>query len=198
MQKPKFNLALKKLLFISILSLFFGCASIGRVSPAMTSHMEVLKTQDIPMMIVNIYISTPNTVGGVDVYVIPRITTYKTIKYINMTFSVFNAIGDEVYDSKWGGEFIINSIGFYDFTGKVTDPLNFGDKVEWKWDNAWYNSDIHCLIIQKVDVEYLDGNSKTFKGIDTVGKRKYPLTTLYAPKELRSRYGKFWSCIWPS
>ena len=189
---------MKKLLLIPILLLFLGCASVGFMTPAMKSHMEVLKTQDIPFMIVAMYTSKPNPVGGVDVYVIPRITTPKTIKYISMTFSIYNTIGDEVYDSKWGGEFILNSIGFNDFTGKVTGPLSFGDKVEWKWDNAWYNSDIHCLKLRKVDVEYMDGSRKTFKGNGTVGRRKYPLKTLYAPKELRVRGGKYWSCTWSS
>ena len=116
----------------------------------MKAHMEILRTQDIPFMIVAMYTSKPNAVGGVDAYVIPRITTSRTIKNVSITFSVYNKVGDEVYDSKWGGEFILNSIGFNDFTGKVTGPFNFGDKVEWKWDNAWYNSDIHCLIYKKL------------------------------------------------
>ena len=53
--------------------------NLGFVTPAMKFHMEVLKTQDIPFMIVAMYTSTPNAVGGVNAYVIPRITTYKTI-----------------------------------------------------------------------------------------------------------------------
>ena len=192
MQKPRFKLALKKLQFISILSLFFGCASIGGVSPAMTSHMGVLKTQDIPMMIVDIYISKPNSVGGVDAYVIPRITSSKTIKYVSITFSVFNAVGDEVYDSKWGGEFILNNTGFNDFTGQATGPLNFGDKVEWKWTNAWYNSDIHCLKLQKIEIEYMDSNIDIWEG--------KKLTKLYAPDKFKvgMRSETKWStvCDW--
>ena len=151
-----------------LLSLFliFSCARIGFIFSDVIATMEDYKDEGLPFMIVAMYTSKPNPVGGVDAYVIPRITTPKTIKYISMTFSIYNTVGDEVYDSKWGGEFILNSIGFNDFTGKVTGPFNFGDKVEWKWDNAWYNSDIYCLIIQRVDVEYLDGNSKIFKGKD--------------------------------
>ena len=179
---------MKKLLLIPILLLFLGCESVGFMTPAMKSYMEVLKTQDIPFMIVAMYTSKPNPVGGVDAYVIPRITTPKTIKYISMTFSIYNTIGDEVYDSKWGGEFILNSIGFNDFTGKVTGPLKNGDKVDWwKWDNAWYNSDIHCLKLRKVNVEYIDGGEETFKGEN--------ITKLYAPKNLRIKGAKYWSCV---
>ena len=170
-------------------SLFLSCASIGAVTPEMKSHMEVLKAKGIPFMIVAMYTGTPNAVGGVDAHVIPRITTPKTIKYVSMTFSIFNAVGDEVYDSKWGGEFIINSIGFNDFTGKVTGPLKYNDKVDWwKWDNAWYNSDIHCLKLRKVKVEYMNGSEEIFMGGD--------ITKLHAPKDLRMKGSMFWSCDW--
>ena len=179
---------MKKRLVIPIFFLF-SCASIEFISTDILATMEDFKNEGLPFMIVAMYTGTPNAVGGVDAYVIPRITTPKTIKYVSMTFSVYNAVGDEVFDSKWGGEFILNSIGFNDFTGKVTGPLNIGDKVDWwKWDNAWYNSDIHCLKLRKVNVEYMDGGEETFKG--------EKITKLYAPKDLRIKGAKYWSCDW--
>jgi len=178
---------LKKLLLISILSLFLGCASIGAVTPEMKSHMEVLKAKGIPFMIVAMYTGTPNSVGGVGTIVFPRITTPKAIKYISMTFSAYNEVGDKVVGSIKGNN---------TFTGKVTGPLNFGDKVHWwEWKNAWYNSSIHCIKLLSVEVEYMNGSEETYEGED--------VTKLYAPEKFRMRDGvpsnrkkKLWSCSW--
>ena len=32
------------------------------------------------------------------------------------------------------------------------------------WENMWYNSDIHSLRIEKVQIEYMDGTEKTITG----------------------------------
>ena len=171
---------MNKLLLISILSLFFGCASIGLMSPELMARMEEFRGEELPFMIVAMYTGTPNSVGGVDAYVIPRITTPKTIKYVSMTFSAYNEVGDKVIGS-------IKSNNT--FTGKVTGPLNFGDKVDWwKWGTAWYNNSIHCLKLTTVSVEYMDGDVKVYL--------EKELDQLYAPEELRIKGAKYWSCPW--
>ena len=187
---------MNKLIFIPIFSLFLGCAGMGLMTPQMQSKMEEFKEQNIPFMIYGMYIGT-NSVGGVTVYIQPRITTPKTIKYIRMTFSAYNEVGDKVVGSIRGSN---------TFTGEVTGPLNFGDRIDgyiWSWGNAWYNSTIYCIKPISVSVEYMDGTIERF---DDEIEGEYPtvtilpVSTLYAPEDLRIKdIGKqrYWvDCNW--
>lgn len=133
----------------------------GAITPEMKTYMAELNAQDVPFMIVGMISGMPNSVGGVDVYIIPRITSPKKIKYINFEVEPYNAVGDKV--SSDIGEKSNAMV-------RVTGPLTFGDKVTmWSFSNLWYNNSIHCLELLSVNVEYIDGSEETYKG-DTLSK----------------------------
>ena len=148
--------------------------------------MEEFRDHGVPIMITGMYPSAPNSAGGVDIHVYPWITTSKTIKYVRMNFSAYNAVGDEMTCRvrRWDED---NT-----FTGYITGPLEFGNISwgKWAWKNAWYNNDVDCIKLNWVNVEYMDGNIVTYGGME---KQK-----LYAPKELRVKFGNklYWECPW--
>ena len=74
-----------------------------------------------------------------------------------------------------------------EYGAKVTGPYNFGDKMwGWTWKNAWWNNSVHCVEIETVTVEYMDGDVEVFL--------KKELDKLYAPKEFRKK--NFFACDW--
>ena len=178
---------MKKLLIIAFL--FMGCASqFGTVTPEVKSYMEELKAQDVPFMIVGMVSGRPNSVGGVDIYIAPRITTPKTIKYIYFEVEPYNAVGDIQH----------SEVGWTSTKSmQVTGPISWGDKPsKWSWDTVWYNHSIHCIELLTVVVEYMDGSLETYKddaayAVDLYDSTKV-ISKLYAPEKFRLHHR--WFC----
>ena len=169
----------KLLLFVLLI---VGCApQFGTVTPEVKSYMEELKSQDVPFMIVGMGSKQPNSIGGVDIYVIPRITTPKTIKYIYFEVDPYNAVGD-IQTSEVGWTSTKSM--------KVTGPISWGDKPsQWSWDTVWYNHSIHCIELLSVVVEYMDGSLETYKdntayAVDLYDSTKV-ISKLFAPEKFR-------------
>ena len=168
---------MKKILLSLLLPIFFSCsAQMGALTPEMKTYMAELNTQNVPFMIVNFVSDAPNSAGGVSVYTVPRITSPKTIKYVNFTVEPYNAVGDiQSGQIRNESKMTLEKVG----------PFTFGDKVTlWGWDNVWYNQTITCVELLSVDVEYMDGSKETYKG-DTLSK-------VLAPEIFRTK--ERWFC----
>ena len=95
-----------------------------------------------------------NSADGVE----PRFTYFntskKTIKYIDLYFSVYNAVGDRCllkYDNTYVSS--IRGVG-------PVEPFDYGS---WEWDRATHytSGDASKMQILKLVITYMDGTSKT-------------------------------------
>jgi hypothetical protein len=98
--------------------------------------------------IIKCYTEDPNSAGGVNVNVIWKSKSIRTIKYARFDISAYNAVEDEVK-----GEY--NDY----FVGKSTGPFNKGKTYGYGtyWENAWYNFSITHAKINSIELEYMDG-----------------------------------------
>jgi hypothetical protein len=98
--------------------------------------------------LIRAYTSNPNTAGGVDLHIIWKNKTRRTIKYANFRVTAINAVGDEVR----------SEIGHYG-TAVATGPIRPGvvNGYGTYWDCMWYNSSIRKCKVTSVDLEFMDG-----------------------------------------
>ncbi len=108
-----------------------------------------------PLTVFGIISSGPNSVGGVEVSIaFANRDSVRTLKYIHFTVTPYNAVGDAV----------ASSIG-RESTQRlsVTGPIAPRSKVEERhWAPVWYNSTVTCLLLNRVDVEYMDGSKYSY------------------------------------
>lgn len=99
-----------------------------------------------------VYLSSPNSAGGVDAYLVWKNVSNKTIKYLSWRGYPLNAVGDpvscEVRRTIEGG-------------GKVTGPIKPGATYGYGtyWDCLWYNYSAKKLVLTGIYIEYMDGSS---------------------------------------
>jgi hypothetical protein len=86
--------------------------------------------------IAKIETDTPNSAGGVDLYITAYNTSKKTIKYARFSVTAFNAVGDP-----------------------VRCTIRY-------WGNAWYNSTVVKGKLTGVSIEYMDGSKVTLRGAE--------------------------------
>lgn len=91
--------------------------------------------------------------GGVDVKVVFKNNTYKTIKYVSFVFNAYNAVDDRVKCT------IKDS---YESTGLFTGPLLPGHTSEspLTFRGVFYNSSIDRVVVKSALVTYKDDTSE--------------------------------------
>ena len=98
-----------------------------------------------------------NSVGGVELYaVFTNPNTTVAIKYINMQLTLFNAVGD----------ILRSDIGRTTTAGiSFTGPLDHAaEERNAYWGPIWYNSTGHCVAIQSLSIEFMNGKRLSFAG----------------------------------
>lgn len=107
------------------------------------------------VLIDRFYPGRPNSADGVDLHVRWRfLNPNKMIRYIRFTARPYNRVGD-VRRGQIGGH--------SDFTGYITGPIDASTRARNStWGTAWYNSDISCVRLTRVRIEYTDGTSYTY------------------------------------
>ena len=174
-----------KIIICSLL-LLLGCASYNKEFYRMqrTADLEVymleLKERDIPIMITSLGLTKPNgynSLIGVGVSGGAQITTPKIIKYIDISVSFFNAVNDKLSSSSL----------------RETGPLKFGDvsspesnlysEIIWNWETLNFQNSAHCIKIDSIKVEYMDGKINLFKNEE--------ISKLLAPEEYRLYNSEF-------
>lgn len=104
------------------------------------------------------WLGGPNVAGGYSVKWDFKNNTGKTIKYASFWFTPYNAVKDAVKCTVKG-----TSTDGVKFTGPLAHgQLHLGSY----WENAWYNSTISTVVMEKVYVEYMDGTSETIFASD--------------------------------
>lgn len=95
-----------------------------------------------------------NSADGIEPFFSYFNTSKKTIKYVDLYFSVFNAVGDRCY-LKYNKSYIGNVRG--------VGPVEQFDSGSWNWDRATHytSSDASEMRIVKLVITYMDGTTKT-------------------------------------
>jgi hypothetical protein len=98
-----------------------------------------------------------NSAGGVEPYfVFVNPNGASPIKYLRVSASLYNAVGD-VVGSSIGGKTTAN----LNFTG----PLRMEDgESRVAWDPVWYNNTGHCIKVETVQVTFINGKVLSFAG----------------------------------
>ena len=108
-----------------------------------------------------------NQVGGSGVAFDLKNIGNKTIKYCDLYFEPYNAVGDKVY---------CNTTGQCEGGVRVTGPIlpNNGSYGEVTEHCLWYNRSIKSVKLTRAEVEYTDGTKETIAGnrISSVGTFK--------------------------
>lgn len=107
--------------------------------------------------ITSCYLSEPNSAGGCDAHFYYVNKSKKTIKYVVFDASFKNNVGDFVTCD------ISNDASF---RGQDTGPVKTGKSSGGVWDCAIYNWSATKLVINSVDIDYMDGTKITIKGND--------------------------------
>ena len=126
-------------------------------------HIDSIKHS---IKILEYYLSSPNSVGGVDAHFEYQNLNDKTIKYLSWYGYPINAVGDPVTCS---------IRGYSEHGGQSTGPVE-----KWQtgglgyWECMWYNYEAKKLILTRVEIEYMDGSRFTIKGNDLylIGKKR--------------------------
>lgn len=104
--------------------------------------------------ILRAYPSEPNSAGGVDLSIVFKNMSSKTIKYVSFEVVPYNAVGDAV-------ECTIRHRP--SFGGRVTGPIQpkqvYGEDMAWSC--AWYNNTIRTVKVIGVNIIYMDGSTIT-------------------------------------
>lgn len=112
----------------------------------------------------------PNSAGGCDYYFYYINNSNKTIKYLYVNGTVYNAVNDQVYcDVRRTST----------FSGKDTGPIASGDSGGGSWDNIIYNYSARTLKLTSVSISYMDGSSISIGAADLRRLMDAPSTRVY-------------------
>lgn len=120
---------------------------------------EIDRIKDIKstIRVTSCYLSAPNSASGCDASFYYVNKSSKTIKYVVWEGSFKNAVGDYVTcevrrDSS--------------YRGKDTGPVKSGRSGGGSWECVIYNWSAKTLVINSIDIDYMDGSSITISGKD--------------------------------
>lgn len=142
--------------FIAIVAtivLFSGCSTTPRDK---LSEQIVRYREGAPISVSAITIYGPDAAGGIPItlyFVNPSRTVYK---YVRMKFSATNRVGDRVY-SEIGNEAFA--------TIEAVGPIGYGegsDRYGNRYKPLWYNSTVHCVILESVELVKMDNSILSF------------------------------------
>ncbi len=101
-------------------------------------------------------ITEVNSAGGVEVlFRFGHLLRDKTIKYVTITASVYNAVGDKVIDRISGDNY---------FKMRLTGPIDFTGVWETytSTEPVFYNYNAKCLQLTNLRIDYTDGTNYTY------------------------------------
>ena len=130
---------------------------------------SVRKTNSIPLIFTSVSTIGPNSTGGHKPKIGYEIFSEKDIKYLKINIQFYNRVLDRVYDK-------ISSLDKQ--TLSMTGPIKKGEKSTETLFELVYNSDIHCMKINWVRIEYMDGSFDLFENKD-VFKLLVPYDLMY-------------------
>lgn len=103
--------------------------------------------------VTKVWTGSPNSAGGVDLYINWKNLSNNVIKYAYFTVVPYNSVND----------IVTCSIRHYSrFTAQDDGPYGKGKGnkgTAYYWENAWYNYTIKRAELKEVEIEYMDGTS---------------------------------------
>jgi type II secretory pathway pseudopilin PulG len=130
--------------------------SIRNYQDSITSYQNNLnQAYKDSIQIIKCYTSAPNSAGGVDLNIVWKNKTHRTIKYVRFGVDPINAVGDVVPCDIRG----------YDRGFRVTGPVYSGkvDGYGTYWDCAWYNHSIRKAKVRSVSITFMDDSEVEFE-----------------------------------
>ena len=117
---------------------------------------EKQKVEEIKssIKVTRVWTATPNSAGGVDLYINWKNLSDKVIKYAYFTVVPYNSVNDIV---------TCTIRDYADFQAQADNgPYNKGQGTNgtgYYWENAWYNHSIKGAKLKSVRIIYMDGTS---------------------------------------
>ncbi len=156
MRKREWNFGIAILCFVT---LFSSCLSWSKfLTPSIPQEViDDARANELPIIIAGVYTSSPNSAGGVDLTIVYKNISDRTIKYAIFRVEAFNRVDDPVRceirnDKYFGGR----------DTGPI-EPSKFSG-IGKAWTNAWYNNSITYAKIDRVTIIYMDNQEEDFSG----------------------------------
>ncbi|PHS23649.1 MAG: hypothetical protein COA83_09500 [Methylophaga sp.] len=120
--------------------------------------MNTMREKGIPVRVLELDAGRANSAGGVDLSFQVANATNRDFKYIELTVTPFNRVGD-VISSEINGRSTITVKGI----GPMKPTVKYGsfDGHYFSFDNVWYNGTINCVKLSEVKITYMD-NSEQF------------------------------------
>lgn len=140
---------------IIILTLIFIQGCVGYNNYKFT---QKAKENNQPLVIKSFYPTYPNSAGGVSIYPIIENISDKAIKYISITVTPYDTVGEQAFSEirnesteklKMTGPFKPG----YDTTGFLE---GFSQKY---FSNVWYNYHIKCVELNSIEITFMDNST---------------------------------------
>lgn len=143
--KSIISTVLQMLIISSFLFLLNGCATLDSKS------IQNAKNLASPVFIGEIKVSSPNSAGGRSIYFTWNNTSNKTIKYLTINYSLYNAVGDRVFCR-------IGPRGGLRFTG----PVSPGNTKRGRPTSLCYDTPAIRGEVRNIVVIYMDDSRESF------------------------------------
>ena len=95
-----------------------------------------------------------SSIGGVSYEMSYYNLSGKTIKYLHVSVTPFDLLGDDVSS-------VIN--GKKQAVLMLTGPLETDDNTSFVWENVWFNRTITCTELDSIEITYTDGSNEILK-----------------------------------
>ena len=126
------------------------------ITETITPKIDSTEFYKDSIQIIKKYTSDPNSAGGVDLKIIWKNKSKRTIKYARFEVSAINAVDDEVYSEVE----VYNTPKYAEVTGPIKPNQVHG--YDTYWNCFWYNGTIQKCKIRSVELEYMDGSKIEF------------------------------------
>lgn len=126
--------------------------SIGDAIGSIQKRIETSFSQEDPLIIFRLETVGPNSAGGVGMSFTYVNLSPKTIKYLWLKVTPYNAV-----DDKQACDITRDSTKRL----KITGPIEYGEKDYASWSAIWYNYSIQKFVLESVEIEYMDGTKIT-------------------------------------
>lgn len=104
--------------------------------------------------------TSKNSADGISIFLaVANISESKTVKYVRTTWQLYNGVGDPVEGENKG-----NSMAEVRLTG----PVKPGQLETATLENIWYSPTGECAELQGLQIEHIDGTSKSVTDLEAI------------------------------
>jgi hypothetical protein len=121
----------------------------------MKDYQKQASDQETPLLITEYgQAGKTSSIGGVSYEFSYYNLSGKTIKYLNVSVTPFNLVGDVVSSATNGKKkAVLMQVG----------PIETDNKTSFLWENVWFNRKIVCIELNSIEISYTDGSNEILK-----------------------------------